>query len=854
MIPIKLHLSGFLSYQDPVVLDFDGLDLACISGSNGAGKSSLLDAITWVLFGQARCRDDEALINGGASVKAAEIIFDFAYEGNHYRVQRSKPRGKSALLEFYVQTEEGSWRPLTEKSVRETENRMRQILRLDYDTFINASFFLQGRADMFAQQNPTNRKKVLSSVLGLEVWETYRVQAGEQRKVLESDLKALDAQLAEIETELGQEAERKARLEAIELRLSQLTELRKARENALETLRRLAASLNDQKRLVDVLAGQVRETQARRERLRNQVGQLETERENLSARVSAAAETQAGYQAWLEQRAALERWDAIAASFHEIQAKRSGPLAEIAAERSRLDEERRGLLQKAGTAQQEQTRLAEIQTEIPQVQAAINGVQERLNQRAEIEENIRQAQQQSADLEAENRRLRGEMSALKERIERLKLTEGALCPLCGQPLSPADRENLILGLEADGKTMGDTFRANQKTVEQAGQAMRELQAGLSGLVKHEEELRKQTRRLDQLESDVARLDGTIQAWQSGGALRLKEVEQHISTEDYAQEARTRLAEIDASARELGYDTVAHDQARKAEQAGRVWEQALRELESARASLEPLERQLAGLNEQLAAEVEKAQSQETEYCAAAEKYQADQAAMPDLDQAEKEALSMQSEENRLRMETGMVRQLVAVLDTQRERKARLSAQRSEVTRQISRLKVLERAFGKDGVPALLIEQALPEIETQANDLLDRLTAGSMSVRFATQRQLKSKDEKRETLDILISDASGQREYEMFSGGEAFRVNFAIRLALSRVLAHRAGARLQTLFIDEGFGSQDADGRQRLLEAINLVRPEFARILVITHLEEMKEAFPARIEVEKTPRGSNLRIVA
>ncbi len=155
-----------------------------------------------------------------------------------------------------------------------------------------------------------------------------------------------------------------------------------------------------------------------------------------------------------------------------------------------------------------------------------------------------------------------------------------------------------------------------------------------------------------------------------------------------------------------------------------------------------------------------------------------------------------------------------------------------------------------MPALLIEQALPEIETEANDLLDRLTAGEMSVRFITQRDYKDKnrEDKKETLDIQISDATGVRDYEMFSGGEAFRVNFAIRLALSRVLAQRAGARLQTLVIDEGFGSQDAIGRQRLVEAINMVQNDFARILVITHLEELKDAFPSRIEVEKTSSGS------
>jgi exonuclease SbcC len=154
---------------------------------------------------------------------------------------------------------------------------------------------------------------------------------------------------------------------------------------------------------------------------------------------------------------------------------------------------------------------------------------------------------------------------------------------------------------------------------------------------------------------------------------------------------------------------------------------------------------------------------------------------------------------------------------------------------------------------LIEQALPQIETKANEILERLSDGNMSVRFQTQRELKTRDDLKETLDIIISDSAGTRDYEMFSGGEAFRVNFAIRLALSEVLAQRAGARLQTLVIDEGFGSQDVLGRQRLIEAINTVKADFAKILVITHIDALKDAFPTRIEVEKTPHGSVVSIV-
>jgi exonuclease SbcC len=216
--------------------------------------------------------------------------------------------------------------------------------------------------------------------------------------------------------------------------------------------------------------------------------------------------------------------------------------------------------------------------------------------------------------------------------------------------------------------------------------------------------------------------------------------------------------------------------------------------------------------------------------------------------------LREEENKARSELGGAQQRVDILDSQRSRKADFEKERIALQKRIVQHKSLEQAFGKNGVPALLIEQALPQIEEKANDILERLSGGSMFIRFATQTAYRDKkrEDLKETLDIQISDSAGTRNYEMYSGGEAFRVNFAIRLALSEVLAQRKGARLQTLVIDEGFGSQDAQGRQRLIEAINLVKNDFAKILVITHLEELKDAFPTRIEIEKTERGSEIHV--
>ena len=151
--------------------------------------------------------------------------------------------------------------------------------------------------------------------------------------------------------------------------------------------------------------------------------------------------------------------------------------------------------------------------------------------------------------------------------------------------------------------------------------------------------------------------------------------------------------------------------------------------------------------------------------------------------------------------------------------------------------------------------MPQIENDANDLLGRLTDNRMSLKLQLSegRRISGSDARAEELSIDISDEMGTRAYETFSGGEAFRINFALRIALSRLLARRSGAPLPILFIDEGFGSQDAAGQERLIEAIQSIQDDFDKIVVITHVEGIKEAFDTRIQVQKTDMGSTFEIV-
>jgi exonuclease SbcC len=389
MIPLHLSLTGFLSYRDPVDLDFTSLELACIAGPNGAGKSSLLDAMTWALFGQARKRDD-SLIN--AQSAAAEVSLIFAYEGNTYRVQRVKPREKTALLEFHIlqpsaispqptadvqrpSTAEqfqipGSqflisnsqlWKPLTEHSLRETESRIQQTLRMDYETFINASFFLQGKADQFTQQRPSDRKRILGSILGLEVWETYRQRASERRRLVEDEIASLDGRLHEIVVELGEEEARKTRLVQLEADLQRLGRERSTQETALQSIRQLSAALDERSRSVTAQGSQLELTRRRLVEMQNRLGERRQEQGTYAAVVSQAGEIEAAYAAWQEARKELEHWEATASRFREGEKRREEPRLELQAARARLEQELATLQIQQAEAQEVQEQIAVLQ-------------------------------------------------------------------------------------------------------------------------------------------------------------------------------------------------------------------------------------------------------------------------------------------------------------------------------------------------------------------------------------------------------------------------------------------------------------------------------------------------------------
>lgn len=159
-----------------------------------------------------------------------------------------------------------------------------------------------------------------------------------------------------------------------------------------------------------------------------------------------------------------------------------------------------------------------------------------------------------------------------------------------------------------------------------------------------------------------------------------------------------------------------------------------------------------------------------------------------------------------------------------------------------------------IPTLVMENALPILEQEANALLGKISTSGMKIKIDTQRALKSRDGLAETLDIAVRDIVGERPYEAYSGGERARIDLSLRLGLSKLLAHRAGATIETIVLDESFAAVDQDGVASLVECLPMLSREFPLILLMTHDENFKHSLSQQIVVHKNEGGSTVEVLA
>ncbi len=710
MMPLRLSLTNFMCYRDNLSpLELEGIHLACICGNNGNGKSALLDAITWALWGEARAKTQEELIHQGQQDMAVEL--EFMARGQRYKVVRKHSRsGRSrqgtTILELYVASDNG-FRAITGNTIRETGASIRDLLHMEYSTFISSAYLLQGQADLFTASLPSERKRILGEILDLAYYDVLETKAKELSRQREADIRETEIALQYMNQELERRPEYESRLKDANEALHQLSPQVEEAQKKAENLQRSVASLQGNKQEMDGLERQIQNARQETAHFQKQVN---------------------------EHHQRIAKFETV------LQKAEAGALTKARLEAEEVEKRRETLREKT--------------------------------------EEVQKSASEIHRLKAANAKILNEMKELRTKFDLLS-EEQAKCPVCKQPLGPDGMEHLRAELESQGKDQKQIYRENETQINQLEAQRQALSAQVSETEKELDKRRRETQ---------ANL---------------------ITLEREIEEAQRSLP----------------DERTKLQQSQGMLDRRRQEVEEGMKRLEAMKREMEGLPE-LELSLKKAQNE--------------------LKGLSNNQLSLMSEKR--------------TLEQRLEECERLQKETAEKQRAITKLQreksiydELAVAFGKSGVQALIIESATPQLQDDANELLGRLTDNRMSLKLETQRERKTRQgDPIETLEIKIADELGTRSYETFSGGETFRVNFALRIALSKLLARRAGAPLPILFIDEGFGTQDASGRERLLEAIKSIENEFEKIFVITHIEELKDAFPVRIEVTKTEAGSTYAI--
>ena len=864
MIPLRLKLENFLSYRDAVELDLQGVEVACLCGDNGHGKTALLDAMTWALWGGARGRvyggpgggSPDELVHQGRPEMSVEL--DFLVEDARYRVVRKHQAGtprRSGTSHWDLQVWTGSeYLTLVEGAgVRDTAERIERLLRMDYETFVRSAFLLQGQADRFTASRPAERKETLAEILGLSLYENLERRAREAARDGAGRIARIQGEQENLARELDREAEYREALDSAQAALEELTPhlsgLAARRAVLQEERHRLESQREEAQRLDGALRSALQQVQALEVQAQDAHRRVEVYRSTLERR----PEIEAGATERESVLARLETLEADQAGHAELVQQRQGLQHRIAQEQTRLEAGLRHLQQRV------QADLLPRSQRLPQVEAELEASAQRFVQLQAREAAVREERQrlqaiveETQRLEVENATRRAEMDELRKKLDMLTASDAA-CPLCEAPLGPDGRAHLQDEIEAHGKAHAELYRTNRRTVNglvrQRDELQRTLEREEATLAQESGRLQAQRGHLERELEECRLADGRLAA----ASREAQEFDAVLQAQGFAQEQRGALADVEARLAALGYDAAQHRDVRA--RAGQL--EAYRDLAQ---RLQEASDGLPDAEESASRAEELVEARRRDARQARERMDAIGVALERLPALEQESAGVEAEHLRLETQAGQLRRDVDVhtlrledVDRARQRLKELEAQASVAVQERGAYEVLVDAFGRNGVPARLIEAALPDLESEANELLARLSDGRLSLFLETQRTT-ARGDVRETLEIRIHDGVGTRSYELFSGGEAFRINFALRIALAKLLATRAGAPLRTLFLDEGFGTQDAQGRQHLLDAIRAVQRDFDLILVITHIDELKEAFPVRIEVTRSQEeGSTFQVV-
>jgi exonuclease SbcC len=965
MIPVRIELRDFLSYRGTHVLDFAPIHVASIVGVNGAGKSAILDAITWSLFSQARKptalkaatkADREHIINDFAD--SCEVTFEFDVEGTRYLVNRVMDRGGEIRVQFRQLTSDGE-HDLRGKSTQKTDELIEKEIGFSYDIFISSSFVTQGDSSRFMDAKPSERREILSQILELDKYENCASKAGEKLKEVKDSFKEISTR-RDLKLEVAQNLPTlEEELSKLQIELDDKEHSWSAKKDAFAKFQAEFSELETALRNMSQKSETLEKLSREKVILDNGIKELHDKIMLFEGIVSKEGEVTQGFDKLQVAKVNLEGVQAKADKFGELEKIRLMLESELAQEKARLESQKTQTQKELDESKSANAMLPELERErntlfeqknkISELSAQINALESDLKlAKGDFDQKEKTHVQASKNLELSLKKLglatsdeaedelgkmddlRCQLASLEEDLkalideekrlgelkagltadiahinEELKLISGGqlgVCPLCGQELPQGGSETLkvkkqetLTQLESDlanirtsiTKTGAKRLDAEQETkrfkasleripaLEQIASLAKNIaelldvlnlsKGSLDNCKTKFEGFQKQNAEFLQksakIESDFITAETRLSQSKSKAQLQTNLQEQFevitakLVNGDFLHDKKSQLKETQEMIETLAFISANLVNAREEVKALSRFEREKSELDLAisrlASSLESLAKDSARLRE-VSTEEEKLKVELGQLPSM-------QAKKIQTEKDMKEAKASEVEAQRQRDECKS--KLDVTLKKTQDAKAaqieyeQLLTQTKAIEDEQKILEYCKAMFSLEGIPSHILQGVVPQLEEVSNFVLERISAGhpgSDSMRMEIKLERESKTSPKSTLDIFLTDGDKRRPYELFSGGERFRADFAIRIGLSKLLAQRSGAKLRTLVIDEGFGTQDSIGIQSLTEAINEIAGDFEKVLVVSHVEEMKNAFERKIVVSRDEAGSHFEV--
>ena len=762
-----------------------GAGLTGIVGPNGAGKTTLLEAIAWAMYGMPAARGSrESIRRRGAPPRSrVEVELEFGLGAHHYRILRTLHQA-----ELY---QDGDPAPVANSLAAVTE-RVTRLLGMTREEFFNTYFTGQKELAVMAAMSAPERAQFLSRVLGYERIRAAQDRLKEKRSALRARLDALRAAIGDLgglEAEAEQASERVAAAERWERdageRLAtaerRLAEVRPEWER-LQQLRESALALESDLRVADHRIAAAAEQVERLERQAADAAASATRLEDVRRRLAPLPELK-------EEFAALEHQAGLVA-------QRKGLLAQLADVRRHLTsvDERTGRLPSTGTLVAARERVSEVRASLTVVVLDA--------------ENFRTAWvRDSQDARTNRQLLIDQYQDLKEQRQRLvKAGPEGDCPTCNRPL----------GAEYD-KVLGVLDRQMEQVVSNGNyykQRIEQLQVEPAEL--EDVERRRVALELEQSEAieELGRLEAQAQ--------------DAPSLADERARLGSRVRELETSLQQV---VEAYDETRHKTLAGEI-----RALEPLALQAERL-KVLVDRGTAVAAELDAARRERDAGTARVTELRARREGLAYSEQRYREAKDAESAAEHTRRE--------AEVDQVRARAERSAAAEAvgAVARRRQERDEREReaaAAARDLALHQELDRALSELRTELNATLrpDLSELASGFVRDLTNGRYTELELDEEYGATLVDDGDPK---SVISGGEEDVANLALRLAISQMIAERAGQPLSLLILDEIFGSLDEDRRVAVVDLLRSLADRFPQVILITHIDSVREGFDRVVRV-------------